>query len=128
MNTVNMDQIMMASFGENSSTVRASFKKTINVKQYETEIFEASTTLEVGRVLTGVERMIISLTLQAQLEYEGYIQLCCKGYVTQTQLEERKKYLEQSVNLIKQKGEVLLGKPVDYLFELVSEANKGSND
>ena len=79
-----------------------------------------SSTLEVDKELSGVERMLISAMLQAQLEYEAYIQMRCKGIIGDNQLAARKAELEQDINLIKAKGEVLLGKPLDYLFDTAS--------
>jgi hypothetical protein len=117
-NVVNMDDILKASFGETSSTIRASFKKTINIKQYETEVIELSTVLDVGKPLNGIERMLMSAILQSQLEYEAYIQMRCKGIIGDSQLADRKKELEQDVNLLKSKGEALTGKSMDYIFDL----------
>lgn len=114
---IDMNKIMKASFGEASSTIRASFKKTVNIKQYETEVIELSSTLEMEKSVTGIERMLISAILQAQLEYDAYIQMRCKGIIGDSQLAERRTELEQDVNLIKAKGEELLGKPLDYLFD-----------
>ena len=119
MANVTMNEIMKASFGETSSSIRGTFKKTVNVKQYETESVEVSSTLEVDRPLTGIERMLMSAILQAQLEYEAYIQLTCKGTITNSQLETRRQELERDVNLLKAKAEELLGKPVDYIFDLI---------
>lgn len=119
MANVSMNDIMKASFGEASSNVRATFKKTINVKQYETETVEVSSTLEMDKPLNGIERMVVTAILQAQLEYEAYIQLACKGTITNSQLETRKSELEQDVNLLVAKAEQLLGKPINYLFDLI---------
>ena len=115
---VDMDKIIGASFGEASSTLRATFKKTVNVKQYETETVEISSTLEMDRELSGVERMLASAILQAQLEYDGYVQMRAKGYVTNEQLFSRRTELVDAVNLIKKKGEEILGKSLDYIFEM----------
>ena len=120
-NAVNMDNILSATFGESGGTIRATFKKTINIKQYETEVVELSSTLEVPKELTGIERMLVNAVLQAQLEYEAYISLRTKGYITDAQLHSRRAELEQSVNLLKAKGEVLLGRPLNNIFNLVKE-------
>ena len=117
---INMDKIMGASFGESSEIIRASFKKTINVRQYETETIELSSTLNIEKPLCGIERLIMSATLQAQLEYEAYVQMLAKGYVTQTEFDNRKLVLESDVAALVSKGEQLLGKPVDYLFEIAA--------
>lgn len=121
--SVDMNGIMRATFGESSSSIRATFKKTVNVRQYETESYEVSSTLEVPKEITGIERMLLSAMLQAQIEYEVYIQMAVKGVITQSQLVTRKGELENDVNMIKNKGEELLGKPLDYLFELVNKEN-----
>ena len=115
---VTMDDILKASLGEASSNIRANFKKTVNIRQYETEVFEASSTLEIDKPLSGVERMLLSAILQAQLEYEVYVQMAYKQIVTGSELATRKAELENDVNAIKAKGEQLLGKPLDYLFEM----------
>ena len=116
-----MNEILKATFGEASSMVRASFKKTVNVKQYETEVIEVSSNLNFERPMSGIERAICSAILQAQLEYETYIQLYVKGYVTETQFNERKSALTNDVNMLLAKGEQLTGKPMDYLIEMVND-------
>ena len=125
MNIVNMDKIMVASLGENSGKLRANFKKTVNVKQYETEVVELESSVDIDRGLNGVERMLVASIMQAQMEYTGYVQMYCKGLVTQSQLAERKLNLESDINTIKAKGEELLGKPLDYLFEILDKDKNG---
>lgn len=119
MRNITMDDALKASFGETGSSIRATFKKTVNVKQYETESVEVSSTLEIDKDLTGVERMLISAILQSQLEYEAYIQLVCKGTITASEFEQRKKSLEQDMTMLANKAEEILGKPVDYLFDMI---------
>lgn len=116
-----MDDIMQASFGESSQTIRANFKRTINVRQYETETVELSSILEINRTLTGIERMLISAILQCQLEYEAYIQLHTKGYITDSEFCDRKAMLEKDINMLACKGEELLNKPIEYLFNLAQK-------
>ncbi len=125
MNIVNMDKIMLASLGENSGKIRATFKKTVNVKQYETEVVELESSVDIDRGLNGVERMLLASIMQAQMEYAGYVQMACKGLITQSQLAERKLNLEGDINTIKAKGEELLGKTLDYLFEILDKDKNG---
>lgn len=101
-----IENIMETSFGEPSSEIRATYKKTLNVKQYETEVIELETVLKIDRELSGGERMMLSAILQVQLEYTAYCQLAFKGLVTQSELQLRKKTLEDGVNAIKNKLEV----------------------
>jgi len=114
---LNMDDVMKASFGEVSESIRATFKKTINIKQYETEVYESSSTLEVERPVSGIERMLITSILQAQLEYAAYIQMYNKGYINQSEFTLRKQALEDDISQLTEKATSILGKPVDYLFE-----------
>ncbi len=112
-----VENIMGASLGETNGEIRATYKKTVNVKQYETEVVELETTLKIDRKLTGGERMLISALLQVQLEYTAYCQLAFKGLVTPDQLALRKRTLEEGVNAIKQKAEDILGKSLDELID-----------
>lgn len=125
---VTMDRIMSASFGETASSIRSTFKRTINIRQYETETLELSSTLDIGRSLCGIERMVISAILQAQLEYEAYIQMSMKGYITSSEFDMRKKVLTEDVAGLVAKGEALLGKPLDYLFDLANTAEVTSEN
>ena len=125
---VTMDRIMSASFGETASSIRSTFKRTINIRQYETETLELSSTLDIGRSLCGIERMVISAILQAQLEYEAYIQMSMKGYITSSEFDMRKKVLTEDVAGLVAKGEALLGKALDYLFDLANTAEVKSEN
>lgn len=115
---MSMEQIMEASFGEASSEVRANYKKVVNVAQYESEVIELGTILDMGeRDITGAERVLISAMLQAQLEYSAYCNLAFKGLVTATELDNRKKQLEGSIQAIKNKAEEVLGRDMDEYFK-----------
>lgn len=115
---ITMDSIMGASFGETSNTIRATFKKTVLVRPYETEVVELESVLDVGdKQLTGAERMLMSATLQAQIEFTGYCSLACKGYVTQEELNQRAKELTHGVSVIKAKAEQVLGKTLDDIID-----------
>ena len=111
---LNMESIMGASFGETNNNIRATFKKTINVRQYESEIIELEATVDMGDTnLLGAERMLVSAILQAQLEYTAYCNLVYKGLVTSSELSARKDQLISGVQAIKSKAEEVLGKPMD---------------
>ena len=108
-NVITMDNIMDASFGEVSNTMTVNFKKTVLIRDYETEVIESTTTLTLDKKLTGIERMFIHALLEVQMEYTVYINLLCKGTVTQTAFNQHKSCLEMSVNVIKNKMDSLLG-------------------
>jgi hypothetical protein len=108
-NRLNMDRIMDASFGEVSNSLTVTFKKTVLTKQYETEVVEATSTIELDHPLIGIERMFITGVIQAQLEYGAYINLVSKGLVTKTELNNRKIALEEDLYSIKYKADQILG-------------------
>lgn len=112
--SINMDDIMRASLGEVSNEIRATYKKTVNVRQYETEVVELEAKLDVGdEELNGAERMLVSAILQAQLEYTAYCNLAYKGLVTNTELQSRREQLTGSVQAIKEKAERVTGRKLD---------------
>lgn len=110
---VTVENAMGASFGEVSSEIRATYKKTVLVRQYETEVVELETKLTMSKPLTGAERMFISAILQVQLEYTAYCQLAFKGLITNSQLASRKAELESGLTAIKEKAEKVLNKSLD---------------
>ena len=114
--SITIEDVMKSSFGEASSEIRASYKKTVLIKQYETEVIELDTTLKIDKELTGAERMVLSAALQVQLEYTAYCELAFKGLVTNTELNSRKKQLEESLNALNDKAESLLGRKLTEYF------------
>ena len=108
-NTISMDNIMQASFGEISNDLTVTFKKTVLLRQYETEVIESTSTVKFDHPLIGIERMFVTAILEIQMEYTAYINLASKGIITQTQLSERKLMLEQSLYSIKVKADQILG-------------------
>lgn len=116
-----VENLMQSSFGETSSEIRATYKKTVLIRQYETEVIELETTLKVEDNLSGAERMFISAALQVQLEYTAYCQLAFKGLITETELKNRKKELEEGINAIKQKAEAVLKKSLDKYLDTCME-------
>ena len=109
---VSMDDIMKATFGEypnqDTEELNIVFKKTINIKQYESEVMESSVSVKVPKGLTGAERMVILAIMQAQTEYEMYCMLAFKQYISQNDLIERKTTLENGVSALLGKAETIL--------------------
>lgn len=103
----NMEDILGFDFGEAASTVRASFKKTVYVKQYETEVVEVSSQLNFDKELSGTERMLYSAILQAQIEYESLCQLAFKGFINQNELVTRRNALIEAVEAMRLKAEAM---------------------
>lgn len=109
MNRLSMEDIMSSSFGEVSNKLEVTFKKTVLVRDYETEVVEATTSVELDHGVKGIERMFITALMQVQMEYTAYCNLAAKGIVTNTQLVERKKELEEAAYAIKYKADTILG-------------------
>lgn len=108
-NRVSMEDIMQASIGEVSNKLTVNFKKTVLIRDYETEVIESTTTVDLDHELTGIERMFITALLEIQMEYTAYCNLAVKGIVTNTQLQERKRMLEEGLYAIKYKADEILG-------------------
>lgn len=118
-NKISMDDIMQASIGEVSNKLTVTFKKTVLIRDYETEVIESTTSVELDHPVTAIERMFITALLQIQMEYTAYCNLAAKGIVTQTQLSQRKQMLEEGLYSIKFKADTILGvgvidKYIDY--------------
>lgn len=108
-NAISMDRIMEASLGEVSNKLTVTFKKTVLIRDYETEVIEATNSVEFDHPLVGIERMFVTAILEIQMEYTAYVNLASKGIITQSQLTERKLMLEQSLYTIKVKADQVLG-------------------
>lgn len=113
-----IDKVLQASFGESSNTINVMFKKTVLIKDYETEVLEASTQVTFDHPITGAERIFVSAMLRIQMEYEAYCNLVMKGMVTQTQFDQRKLCLAQDLIAIKSKAEALTGLSLDKYLNL----------
>ena len=104
-----MDTILDASLGEVSNKLTVTFKKTVLIRDYETEVIEATNSVEFDHALIGIERMFVCAIIEIQMEYTVYVNLVSKGLITNSQLKERKKVLEQSLYSIKVKADQILG-------------------
>ena len=127
-----IEDMLSASFnemGENSNKLRVVFKKTVLVKQYETEVFEAETEIKFDKPLKGAERMFLTALLKAQMEYTVYADLYVKKQITEEQYVSRKNDLMQTMSLIKAQAENVLGYSLDkYLHETLEENNLEKRD
>lgn len=108
-NKISMEDIMQASFGEVSNKLTVTFKKTVLIRDYETEVIESTTSIDLDHPITGIERMFITAMLEIQMEYTAYVNLASKGIVTQSQLLQRKQMLEEGLFSIKYKADSILG-------------------
>lgn len=117
MNTVNIEDILASNLDLQNETIEATFKKTVLIKQYETEVIEMKTSLTVNQKYTGAQRVLIVSILKAQLEYAAYSDLLFRQLITQEEYNIRKKEIIDTINALKVKAEQVLGKSLDYLFK-----------
>lgn len=113
-----IDKVLGASFGEASNVLTVSFKKTVLIRDYETEVIEASTNVTIDHPITGAERSLITAMMRIQMEYEAYCNLVMKGMVTQMQFDQRKQALANDLIALKAKAEAISGQSMDKYFEL----------
>lgn len=106
---ISIDQIMQASLGEVSNKLTVTFKKTVQIRDYETEVIEATNSVEFEHPLVGIERMFVTAIMEIQMEYTVYTNLAYKGIVTSSQLNERRDMLEKDLYALKFKADQILG-------------------
>ena len=111
-NKISMDNVMEASFGEVSNNITVTFKKTVLIRDYETEVIEATNNVVFEKPLSGIERMFVCAVIEMQMEYTVYVNLMSKGLVTQTEFSNRKQRLEEALYSIKFKADQILGEGV----------------
>ena len=102
---MNIDTLLAAKVdGVNKETITVTFEKKINVKQFETETFSGSCSIEMNREITGMERTVVESLLAAQLEYSVLVQARTKGYVSQEELNQRIATIETDIALLNNKA------------------------
>lgn len=109
MNNVNMDNILGFSLGERSNSLEVEFKKTLFIRDYETEVIDSRVTIDLDRPLNGIQRAFVCAVVRAQLEYEAYVTLLVRGAVTQNEFNTRKAAIEGDINNLIAKAESLFG-------------------
>lgn len=124
----NIDNIMNASFGEVSNKISAEFKKTILIRNYETETMTRTAELILDKSISGMDRTFISCLLQAQLELECYTSLYMQLRVTKEEYDTRKYKIEYSVNVMAAQFEKLTGRSAGEYLELVQNRTITSED
>lgn len=108
-NKISMDDVMEASFGEVSNNITVTFKKTVLIRNYETEVIEATNNVAFEKPLSGIERMFVCAVIEMQMEYTVYVNLMSKGLITKTEFSNRKQRLEEALYSIKFKADQILG-------------------
>lgn len=117
MGNLKREDILKASFGETNNEIKVTFKKTILTKQYETEVVEIESKLDMNKGLDGATRQLVCAILQAQLELEAYSQLYYKKLVSKEEAISRQEYLVNSVEEAVYKYEKVTGKDASEYFK-----------
>lgn len=123
LNKYSADNILEAGFGETKGKITAKFRKSILIKDYHPEEVELTAELDVGDSVTGMDRVLITAILEAQLEITAYMNLLFKGYIEQDVYDARLKKLTLEINVLADKYEKLTGKDAsEYLAKLQDRA------
>ena len=127
-NTVNnkyydMYNILNARFGESSSEITVEFKKTVLIRNYETEVVDLLSTVKLDEAVDGMDRALITCILNAQLELQAYMSLLIRGKVGQTEYDQRKNKILMDVNSMASRYERLTGRSAGKYLELIE--NRG---
>lgn len=109
MKQIDMNDVVSAKFMENESDITVKFKKTIQIRQYESEVIEREATIKITEAISGIERMLISEFLSLQLEYMAYTELYGKQLVSATEFETRRNELTTIANTIYTKASNIVG-------------------
>lgn len=116
-----INRALAASFGEASNVLTVSFKKTVLIRDYETEVIESSTNITLDHPVSGAERTFITAIMRVQMEYEAYCNLVMKGMVTQMEFDMRKQALANDLMALKAKAEAISGQNMDKYLDLCIE-------
>ena len=117
--SVNMDNILNARFGKDLSTITATFKKTVKIREYETEVIEVSSTTQIDENASGIERMLATSLLTGQIEYAAYVALAANGLMPEKELKARCSNIEKDINLVVNKYIALTGEDPSGKYNLV---------
>lgn len=118
-----MDNILNARFGESSSEITVEFKKTVLIRNYETEVIDLLSTVKLDEAVDGMDRTLITCILNAQLELQAYMSLLIRGKVGQTEYDQRKSKILMDVNSMVSRYERLTGRSAGKYLELIE--NRG---
>lgn len=123
MGNYTINDILGAGFGETKGKISAKFRKSILIKDYHPEEIELEAELEVGNI-SGMDRVLITALLEAQLELTAYMNLLFEAKITQEQYNKRTEQIQVEINSIAGKYEKLTGKSADeYLTQIKDRTN-----
>ncbi|MEM4385946.1 MAG: hypothetical protein QXD03_05305 [Candidatus Anstonellales archaeon] len=107
MEFLSLDDLLKINLGEASNNIKVTFRKTVNIKPYETETFEVTNEVTLNRSLTGLERFYVDAIMQAQAEYSVYANLYNRGMMSREEFKTKKEDITNFINSVKVKIESL---------------------
>lgn len=113
---LNMEDILKCNLDARNEVIEATFKKTVLIRQYETEVVELKSTLSFDKAITGEERVLVVAIIKAQIEFAAYSDLLFRKLITQEEFNLRKQEMTETINALKSKAEQVSGKSYDNLF------------
>lgn len=113
------DNILGARFGEANNKITVEFKKTIFIRNYETEVFDLSSEITLDNSVDGIDRMLVTCILQAQLELQCFGGLLIRNKITQQEYNDRKEKILLDVNMTANRYEKITGRDSGKYLELI---------
>jgi len=92
-----VDDMLTCKLGETESSLKVTFKKTVKVREYETEVTEVTNEIKIDDSITGMERIFVAEILKSQAEYVMYIDLYERGTVTKDEYMVKRKTIEDTL-------------------------------
>lgn len=116
---MDMNTLLGADFGEKSSKIKVSFKRTIQIEQYNPETIQVDTEVEFEGHMQAIDRDTIICVLQSTTEYQALIHLYKKGLIDSTEFVNTRTKLEKSCEDVLTKYEKITGKNRDTILKRV---------
>lgn len=114
---LNINDIMLAGVPtKESSKIRVSFKKTVQVRDYESEVIEMSAELDTPDGTTSAQRAAYEALMYSQLRYIGYLQLLFRSRVTQGEFDAEITAITNSCAAMLNKLESVSGEDLSSIF------------
>lgn len=80
---ITLEDILNLRFdGANCNEIRVLVKKTVPISQYNTEVFEAETSITINENFNGIERALVEEVLHISLEFSIYSQLLARKLIS----------------------------------------------
>ena len=97
MGEITVESLLNVRFdGVKINNLRVLARKTVQVKPYEAEVFEAETGITIEENITGMERALIEEIVHISLEFSIYSQLLARKSITMDEFMQRKQEMLKS--------------------------------